>query len=614
MRASLRSTVWPFRILCEHANVRKPHAHADLLRSLTMKRTHLALGTLATVAACRAAVVTSAPAPAIPPRVAATFPSGWRFAAGTPATAAQHAIVSSNDSIASRVGRDILQRGGNAVDAAVATGFALAVTYPGAGNIGGGGFMVIRMADGRTAALDYREIAPLAATRDMFLDANGNLTGKSVIGHLASGVPGSVAGMAEALRRYGTMSLRDVVAPAIELAQKGFIVDSSLMRGLHSNQREIGRFEGARLFYPNGEVIAAGTRLVQPELAWTLTQISERGTDGFYRGPVADSLVAEMKRGGGIISLEDLARYKPEWRTPVQGTYRGHTILSMPPASSGGITMMETLNILETYDAPAPYGSTQWAHRLAEAYQRAFLDRNNKLGDPAFVNVPQAELTSKSYARRLRAKIDDTRHTPTTTLVASREGQHTTHYSVVDGHGNAVATTTTLNNTYGSAVWVRGAGFFMNDEMDDFAAKPGAPNMFGLVQGEQNAVVPGKRMLSAMTPTIVLDPRGSVLLVVGGAGGPTIITGTSQVVLNVIDYRMSLADAMRAPRVHHQSLPDSLTFERNGVNPAVLDSLRAMGHALRPINSLVNINAIMRVPRGWEGVSEPRASGGSVGY
>ena len=583
---------------------------------MTTSKKHVRLGlTIAAVlVACRSAVV-GTPAPDAPARPATTFPQGWRFQAGAPATFAEHAIVSSNDSIASRVGRDIIQRGGNAVDAAVATGFALAVTYPGAGNVGGGGFMVIRMADGRTAALDYREVAPLAATRNMYLDAKDDLIpGKSTTGHLAVGVPGSVAGMTEALRRFGTMPLREVIAPAIELAEKGFVVDSNLMRSLKSSQNEIGKFEGARLFYPNGEVIAAGSRLVQPELAWTLKQISERGAEGFYRGPVADSLVAEMKRGGGIITLADLERYKPEWRTPVKGTYRGYTILSMPPASSGGITMVETLNILETYDTPAPYGSTQWAHRLAESYQRAFLDRNNKLADPAFVAVPQDELTSKAYARQLRAKIDDHHHTPTATIVASREGRNTTHYSVVDAHGNAVATTTTLNNTFGSAVWVRGAGFFLNDEMDDFAAKPGSPNMYGLVQGEQNAIVPGKRMLSAMTPTIVLDPRGQVLLVVGGAGGPTIITGTSQVILNVVDYHMSLADAMRAPRVHHQSLPDSLTYERNGLSAAVLDSLSAMGHAMRPVNSLVNINAIMRVRGGWEGVSEPRASGGAVGY
>jgi gamma-glutamyltranspeptidase / glutathione hydrolase len=352
-----------------------------------MKRSHLALGIIA-IAACRSAIVATSAAPEIAPRVAASFPSGWRLPSGAQSPFAEHAIVASNDSIASRVGRDIIRRGGNAVDAAVATGFALAVTYPIAGNIGGGGFMVIRMADGRTAAIDYREVAPLAATRDMYLDANGNLTNKSVIGHLAVGVPGAVAGMNEALKKYGTMSLRDVVAPAIELAERGFIVDSSLSRGLASRQETISRYAGASRFYPSGKVIAAGSRFVQPELAWTLKQIAERGPDGFYKGPVADTLVAEMKRGGGIITLEDLARYKPEWRQPVIGTYRGHTILAMPPASSGGITMMETLNILETYDTPAPHGSTLWAHRLAESYQRAFLDRNNKLGDPAFINVP----------------------------------------------------------------------------------------------------------------------------------------------------------------------------------------------------------------------------------
>jgi gamma-glutamyltranspeptidase/glutathione hydrolase len=523
-------------------------------------------------------------------------------------------MVVSNDSIASRVGRDIVERGGNAVDAAVATGFALAVTYPFAGNIGGGGFMVIRMADGRSEAIDYREIAPLAATRDMYLDEHGNLTNKSITGHLAVGVPGSVAGMEEALRKYGTLPLKTVIAPAIELAERGFVIDSGFSRELERSQRSIARYEGARLFFPDGHVVAPGTLFKQPELAWTLHQIAERGSAGFYHGPVADSLVAEMKRGGGIITLADLSKYKPEWRTPVKGTYRGYTILSMPPASSGGITMMETLNILETYEKPAPFGSAQWAHRLAEAYQRAFLDRNSKLGDPAFVDVPQAELTSKEYARKLRAKIDDQHHTPTSTLIASREPMHTTHYSVVDDKGNAVSTTTTLNNGFGSAVWVRGGGYFLNDEMDDFAAKPGSPNMFGLVQGEQNAIAPGKRMLSAMTPTIVLNPKGQVLLVVGGAGGPTIITGTSQVVLNVIDYRMSLADAMRAPRLHHQSIPDSLSFERGGLEPAVADSLRAMGHALKQVPSLVNINAIMRVDRGWDGVFEPRSRGGAIGY
>lgn len=582
-----------------------------------MRRLSLAAVAVAAATACQSVSTTATPtkADALPTRVTPLFPTTWRFQAGTPATFSSHAMVVSNDSIASRVGRDIMERGGNAVDAAVATGFALAVTYPVAGNIGGGGFMIIRMGDGRTAALDYREIAPLAATRNMYLDENGKLVPKkSVTGHLAVGVPGAVAGMSEALGRYGTMSLADVIAPSIKLAEQGFTVDSSLMRSLSGYANDIQRFEGGKLFFPGGKVIQAGTVLKQPELGWTLRQIAQRGPDGFYRGPVADSLVAEMKRGGGIIALKDLSIYRPEWRTPVRSEYRGNTILSMPPASSGGITMTEALNILETYPTPAPFGSTQWAHRFAEAFQRAFLDRNNKLGDPAFVNVPQAELTSKAYARDVRAKISDDHHTPTGTLVAGREPQHTTHYSVVDAKGNAVSTTTTLNNGYGSAVWVRGAGFFLNDEMDDFAAKPGEPNMFGLVQGEQNAVAPGKRMLSAMTPTIVLGRNGQVLLVVGGAGGPTIITGTSQVVLNVLDYRMSLADAMRAPRLHHQSIPDSLQYERGGVTQAVLDSLHAMGHATKEVRSLVNINAIMRVDGGWHGVHEPRSSGGAVGY
>jgi gamma-glutamyltranspeptidase/glutathione hydrolase len=565
------------------------------------------------VAGC--ALASRGPAPAIPSRVEPRFPAAWRFQAGEGAARARNGMVVSNSDLASAVGADIMKRGGNAIDAAVAVGFALAVTLPSAGNIGGGGFMVIRLHTGESVALDYREVAPMAASRNMYLDSAGNLTEKSTVGHLAVGVPGSVAGMAEALRKYGTMTLAQVIAPAIELAEKGWVIDSSFSRGLGSDSGLVARFEGRRIFFPDGAPLPGGSLLRQPELAWTLRQIAERGDDGFYSGPVADSLVAEMQRGGGIITHDDLRRYRPIWREPVRGTYRGYTILSMPPSSSGGITMLETMNILETWERPAPYGSTQWAHRLAESYQRAFLDRNAKIGDPAFVEVPQEQLTSKTYARALRETIDETRHTPTQTLgLAAGEGMHTTHYSVVDGLGNAVAVTTTLNGGYGSGVWVRGAGFFVNNEMDDFAARPGSPNMFGLVQGEQNAIAPGKRMLSAMSPTVVLDSTGQVLLVVGGAGGPTIITGTSQVIMNVIDHRMSLADAMRAPRLHHQSLPDSLVWERGGLSDAVADSLRAMGHGLAERRGLVNINAIMRVRGGWQGVPEPRSRGGAAGY
>jgi len=557
--------------------------------------------------------------PAIPARVAASFPDGWRLPAGGTATFAPQVMAVSNSPEASAAAADVMRAGGNAVDAAVALGFALTVTWPEAGNIGGGGYTVVRMADGRTAALDYREIAPLAATRDMYLDANGNLTDKSVYGHLASGVPGAVAGLTTLLERYGTMSLAQVMQPAIRLAREGFVIDTALGGSIARAQSMVTRYQRNTPYFPNGIAIPAGARLVQPDLARTLEAIAAQGGAAFYRGWIADSLVAEQQRGGGIITKEDLARYQPILRTPITTSYRGYGLLSMPPSSSGGVTTAEALNVLEQYPTLPPYGSTRWFHLVGSAYQRAFIDRNAKLGDPAFVRVPLEQLTSKRYAKLLQGTIDDTRATPTTELVpkmeaAAREPEHTTHYSVVDAAGNAVATTTTLNNSWGSGVWVRGAGFMLNDEMDDFAAQPGKPNMFGLVQGEVNAIQPGKRMLSAMSPTIVLDRAGQVLLVVGAAGGPTIITGTSQVILNVIEHRMSLADAMRAPRVHHQALPDSLTFEAGGLRPAVLDSLRGMGHHMRSLRALVNVNAIMRVQGGWEGMPEPRRSGGAVGY
>jgi gamma-glutamyltranspeptidase / glutathione hydrolase len=523
-------------------------------------------------------------------------------------------MIASNSMLASEAGDEIIRQGGNAVDAAVAVGFALAVTFPFAGNLGGGGYMVIRMADGRAAAIDYREIAPLASHRDMYLDAEGKLTNKSVVGYLASGVPGAVAGMAEALSKYGSMPLAKVIAPAIRLAADGFVVDSALNRSLASSREYISRFDGRDVFFPNGTVLEVGTRFTQPALARTLRIIAERGPSAFYGGEVGDSMVAAMKRGGGIFVKEDLTRYRPLWRTPIKSTYRGYTLFTMPPSSSGGVTITETMNILETYDTLPPFGSAQYAHILSSAYQRAFIDRNAKLGDPAYVKVPLAELTSKAYAKKLRATIDPARATPTPQLErVLAEGTHTTHYSVVDARGNAVATTTTINNGYGSGVYLANVGFFMNDEMDDFAAQPGQPNMFGLVQGEQNAIVPGKRMLSAMSPTIVLDRAGQLLLVVGAAGGPRIITSTSQVILNVIDHRMSLADAMRAPRLHHQALPDTIRFENNGLARTGTDSLTSMGHGWSFGSGGANVNAVMRVKGGWEGVSEPRSGGGRSG-
>jgi gamma-glutamyltranspeptidase/glutathione hydrolase len=555
-----------------------------------------------------------APSSAVPAVQAAAFPGGWADRRRRDPVIAEHAMVVSNSELASAAGAEIMKRGGNAVDAAVATGFALAVTYPFAGNIGGGGFMVIRMADGRAAAFDYREVAPLAATRDMYLDASGKLTNKSLVGALAVGVPGSVAGMAAALAKYGTMSLHDVMQPAIRLAADGFKVDSALYRSINGSRRLIGQFAGAKVFLPNGQAPAPGSILKQPDLARTLTLIADQGPAAFYTGPIADKLVAEQKADGGIITKEDLARYKPIERVPIEGTYRGYRLYTMPPSSSGGITMLETLNQLETWPTLPAFGSAEYTHLVAEAFRRAFVDRNTKLGDPAFVNVPMEELTSKEYARKLASTIDPQHATRSPTFTAAAEPMHTTHYSVVDAKGNAVATTTTLNSGYGSGAFVDGGGFFLNNEMDDFAAQPGKPNQFGLVQGEANAIQPGKRMLSAMSPTVVVGKDGKVLMVVGAAGGPTIITAVTQVVLDVIDQHMSLADAMYAPRIHHQAWPDSLTFEQGGLSQPVMDSLVAMGHRLRPIRSLANTNAILRGPRGWEGVYEPRSTGGAVGY
>ena len=548
-------------------------------------------------------------------RLPGVFPSAWRHKAGRSPVIGAHAMVASDAPLGSAAGVEILKRGGNAVDAAVAVGFAIAVAYPEAGNIGGGGYMVIHMADGRSAALDYREIAPLAATRDMYLDASGKLTEKSVVGPLASGVPGAVAGLTEALAKYGTMSLTDVMAPAIRYAEDGIVVDSALANSFRSNQKLIAEFGGGPVFLPNGAPAAPGSTLKQPALARTLRAIAAKGRNAFYGGPVADAWTGELRKAGGIITMTDLASYQPVWREAVRSTYRGYSLLTMPPSSSGGVTITETLNILEGYATLPAYGSAGWAHLLGSAYQRAFVDRNEKLADPAFVKVPIAQLTDKAYAARLRATIGTMRATPTSTVsTAMREGMETTHYSVVDDKGNAVATTTTLNNLYGSGVYIASAGFFLNDEMDDFAALPGKPNMFGLVQGEANAIQPGKRMLSAMSPTIVLDRDGSLLLVVGSRGGPRIITSTSQVVLNVLDYRMTLADAMSAPRLHHQALPDSLYFERDAVTAAVADSLRAMGYGVSSGRGIGLVNAIMRVKGGYEGVSDPRSAGRPIGY
>lgn len=563
-----------------------------------------------------------------PERIPAVFANTSGVSAR--AEPARRAMVASSSRIAAEAGAEILRAGGNAVDAAVATGFALAVAYPEAGNLGGGGYSVIRMADGRTAALDYRETAPMAARRDMYLDASGRLTEAAQVGRAASGVPGAVAGLVATLEKYGSMPLARVMEPAIRLASEGFIVDAALASSIAARESLIRRFGGSSLFLPGGRPPATGTRFVQPELAGTLRLVALNGASGFYRGKVAAAIVAEMQqgcpagtssrdrasRGCGLLTLEDLAAYEPVWRTPVTTTYRAHTILSMPPSSSGGITLGESLNILERAPVGA-FGSAPRVHLVASAFQRAFIDRNELLGDTDFVSVPAARLLSKEYAATVYKAIDPSRATPTPALAArGREGTETTHYSVIDESGNAVSTTTTINRLYGSGVFVPGAGFFLNNTMDDFATLSGVQNHFGLVQGEANAIAPRKRMLSAMTPTIVLDPRGALYMVIGARGGPRIITAMAQVILNVIDHRMSLSDAMHAPRIHHQALPDLLRVDRNGFGGEVEARLSAMGHAVEPVDYVGgSVVAIKRVARGWEGMNDPRArGGGTAGY
>jgi gamma-glutamyltranspeptidase/glutathione hydrolase len=532
----------------------------------------------------------------------------------------RNGMVVADDSMATEVGLSVLRAGGNAVDAAVATALALAVTYPEAGNLGGGGFIVARFADGRDAALDFREVAPRAATRNMYIDEKGDVAPTSLTGHLASGVPGAVAGLYAMHQRHGKRAWRDVVQPAIALAENGFVVNQRFANMSKGDER-LARFAGsAALFLPNGQPLVVGTRWRNPELAATLRRIAERGRDGFYKGETADLIVAEMKRGGGIITHEDLAAYEAKWREPIRFDYRGHRVIAMTPASSGGITLAIMANILEGYDLRASGPATAaTVHLIAEASRRAFADRNHYLGDPDVVKIPTSTLISEDYAQKQRATIALQRATPSAEVRAGMgtisEGTQTTHLSVVDREGNAVALTTTINELFGSAVTITGAGFLMNDEMDDFSAKPGSPNMFGLVQGEANAIAPGKRMLSAMTPTIVVDPNGQTLLVTGARGGPRIISAVFQIMSYVIDHKYPIDKAMEGPRVHHQHLPDVLYHERDALSPDEVSALVAMGHKVqeRP-GSVGSANSILRAGNTWQGAPDPRSGGTAKGY
>ncbi len=499
---------------------------------------------------------------------------------------AKNGMVSSQEATATLVGVEILRQGGNAVDAAVAVGFALAVTYPRAGNLGGGGFMLIYNADEKAAtAIDYREMAPQAAHRDMFLDEDGNVDNrKARFSALSSGVPGTVAGMVYALEKYGTMSLAQVIQPAIDLADKGFTVPGELHASLVWAQKRLTANESTRkVFYPNGEPPQAGSTLRQPELANVLKQIKAKGRDGFYSGDVAELLAADSKNNEGIITLEDLANYRVAERTPVSGSYRGHDVIAMPPPSSGGIHLIQMLNIMEHWDiAESGHNSATTINRLVESMKRAYADRSKHLGDPDFYDVPAQQLMDKAYARELHQSITERKVTPSADIspvvINKPESPQTTHYSVMDRFGNAVANTYTLNASFGNGRVAEGTGILMNNEMDDFSSKPGVPNMFGLIGGEANAIEPGKRPLSSMTPTILVKD-GKALLTTGSVGGSRIITTVLQLVSNVIDHDMDIAAATIQPRFHHQWLPDSLVME-GGFAPDVLNQLRSMGYSV----------------------------------
>ncbi len=541
---------------------------------------------------------------------------GWKFAGKAIVTDADSAVVVSGSTIASQVGRDILRAGGNAVDAAVAVGFALAVVHPEAGNIGGGGFLLYREAGGATYALDYREMAPSGATRDMYLDPDGDPNDLSVTGALAVAVPGSPAGLVEMHRRFGRLPFAQVIDPAITLANDGYVVDQYRRESIGDEMSRLYLFPASRAqFLPNDQPPVVGTTLVQRDLGKTLERIRDKGAAGFYTGTTADLIVAEMERSGGLITHADLANYKTYWRDPIVLTYRGDTIYSMPPASSGGTTMGMILNIMEGISPLPPFGSAQLMHLEAEAMARAFMDRNAYMGDPGFVHNPVEQMLSKEYAAERRATINPRRATPPEDLRPGlKDGPSTTHYSIVDAEGNAASITTTLNNSYGSAVTVTGAGFLLNDEMDDLASAPGRPNMYGLVQGDSNAIQPGKRPLSAMTPSMVVGADGQLKMVVGTPGGPRIITMVYHVISNVLDHGMSLADAVTAPRLHDQGLPDVIRVERGGFQPAALEQLKKMGHEVNEGGYTGDIEAIIRTPTGWQGVSDPRLGGGGAGY
>jgi gamma-glutamyltranspeptidase / glutathione hydrolase len=504
---------------------------------------------------------------------------------------APHGMVASTSKIASEVGVDVLKRGGNAVDAAIAVAFAEAVTHPAAGNIGGGGFMMIRLKNGTTTAIDYREMGPAAATRDVYLDKDGNLIkgeGSSTVGYRAAGVPGTVRGMELALKKYGSgkMTWAQLTEPARRLAAEGFPLSYSYASNLRNNSNLLSPYEDSkRIFLNNGKFFKEGDILRQPELAATFARLQKNGPNEFYEGQTARLIAADMKRHQGLITLADLKNYVAKEREPLRSTYRGYEVISMPPPSSGGAVLIEMLNILEGYDLkPLGWSSSGRYHLMTEAMRRAFADRAAFMGDTDFVKVPIAGMIDKKYATSLRASIDMERASTSAQVRAGKppgyESEETTHFTVVDKDGNAVANTYTLNGGYGSGVTAKGTGVLLNNEMDDFAAKPGTPNAYGLIQGENNSVAARKRPLSAMTPTFVLRKDGSLWFAVGSPGGPTIINTVLQVITGIVDYDMNIQQAIDAPRIHHQWLPDELAYEPFGLSDDTRRALEARGHQL----------------------------------
>ena len=534
----------------------------------------------------------------------------------------KNGMVVSASNLATKVGVEILKKGGNAIDAAVAVGFALAVTYPAAGNLGGGGFMVIHLKDGINITIDYREKAPQSINEFIFQDSLGNfLPDKSQEGVTSSGVPGSVAGLIYALEKYGTLSLKEAIQPAIDLAMNGFELEYRLAKSFEYELDYFNKYPSSKkIFSKGGNSYQEGDLFIQYDLAKTLQLIKEKGIDGFYKGEIAELIVKQINSDSGYITLDDLANYTPVERAPITTDYKGYKIVTMGPPSGGGVTLLQMLNILENYSFnKEEWGSSQYIHKLVMAMKYSFADRSRHIGDPDFYKVPINWLLSKNYANEIFNKIDSTATTSSEILPGNNlgltESEETTHYSVIDKFGNAVSTTTTLNSSYGSGIVVDGAGFLLNNEMDDFSSKPGVPNQFGLIGSEANKIEPGKRMLSSMSPTIVLKDIKPVLIV-GSPGGSTISTVVLQVIMNVLDFDMDIQQAIDMPRIHHQWLPDIINYEPFGLSLDVIESLQNMGHLFGDKRILGRTEGIMFDFENqiFYGATDPRGYGAAVGY